>query len=492
MKARRRGASPPLRRLLRSHTARVAGPARNRAPWFALALLLLLGACRPPAPELLPPDRLVVAVRAGPLGWAPEPVGMPQGFEHDLLAQFANEAKLPVVIVPVASAAELATKLATGEAHLGVGGLHRAGEAAPPRFVDGTPMPLVWTAGFHAVEPVVIHGAGASRPRSFNDLKGAKVAYLPSTGLDAEVPRLARQFPLVSFVPLDVPAADALIARVSDGRVDYALVSSLQAAVARNLHLDFEVAFAAAGKLELAWLVPAQDDTLRERLDAFLAKARQGGLVARLAQRYFGHAREVQRPDAGVFQDRIRSVLPDYRKAFLEAQEITGIEWRLLAAVAYQESQWEPLATSETGVRGFMQLTEETARHLGVGDRLDPRASIMGAARYLRDLKSRLPARIQEPDRTWFALAAFNIGHGHLEDARVLAQRRKLDPDAWQDVKQALPLLALPEHYETARLGYARGGMPVAFVDRVRGYYDILLRHEPAHSPRLRVAGRES
>src|SRR5205085_9921398 len=124
----------------------------------------------------------------------------------------------------------------------------------------------------------------------------------------------------------------------------------------------------------------------------------------------------------------------------------------------------DPQATSETGVRGFMQITEETARHLGVVDRLDPKVSIHAAARYLRALKDKLPARIQEPDRTWLALAAFNIGLGHLEDARVLAQRQKLNPDLWTDVKKVLPLLAEPDYYETAKLGYARGGMPVAFV----------------------------
>jgi membrane-bound lytic murein transglycosylase F len=189
-----------------------------------------------------------------------------------------------------------------------------------------------------------------------------------------------------------------------------------------------------------------------------------------------------------VFRERIRDVLPDYRKLFFEAQEVTGVEWRLLAAIAYQESQWDRLATSETGVRGLMQLTEETARHLGVADRLDPRASVLGAARYLRDLKSRLPERIGEPDRTWLALAAFNIGLGHLEDARVLAQKQKLNPDLWADVKKTLPLLALPEYYEQAKLGYARGGMPVVFVDRVRGYYDVLLSQERPHQPRLRAA----
>ena len=174
---------------------------------------------------------------------------------------------------------------------------------------------------------------------------------------------------------------------------------------------------------------------------------------------------------------------------FFAAQEAHGIEWRLLAAVAYQESRWAPDATSETGVRGFMQLTEGTAKELGVTDRLDARESVMAAARYLRDLKAKLPARIPEPDRTWFALAAFNIGMGHLEDARIQAQRDRLDPDRWRDVRKTLPLLALPEYYEKAKSGYARGGMAVAFVDRVRAYYDILLRNEEPHQPRLRPWG---
>jgi membrane-bound lytic murein transglycosylase F len=224
---------------------------------------------------------------------------------------------------------------------------------------------------------------------------------------------------------------------------------------------------------------------LRDDIDRFFTKARAEGLLARFADRYFGHAAQVERIDAGVFQDRLRSVLPAYRRMFEDAQIATGVEWRLLAALAYQESQWDPFATSDTGVRGFMQITEETARHLGVADRLDPHASTFGAARYIAALKAKLPARIAEPDRTWLALAAFNIGAGHLEDARILAQRQKLNPDLWADVKKALPLLALPEYYGTVKNGYGRGGMPVVFVDRVRAYYDILARQEKPLQPRL-------
>jgi len=469
--------------------------ARLPAPVAHLALLIagafLLGGCGspppPPPPEPLPADRLVVAVRMGPATWTRGPDGLALGFEHDLVARFAEEAKLPMDVIPAQSAEDLATKLASGVAHVGIGGLYRPRDGTPPKVAKSQPLAVAWTAGFHPVEPVVVYQRDGFRPRTLADLGKAEVAYLPVGGFDAGIAALAQANSNVRFKAIDLPSAEALIARVSDGSLDYAIVSSMQAAIARHIYLNFDVAFRAGPGHELAWLVPESAHDLRTKLDAFIEKSKGNGFLARLTDRYFGHGQEVQRVDAGVFQERIRRQLPEYRRLFLEAQAESGVDWRLLAAVAYQESQWDAFATSETGVRGFMQLTEETARHLGVTDRLDVRQSVMAAARYLRDLKERLPRRIHEPDRTWLALAAFNIGLGHLEDARVLAQRQKLDPDYWRDVKQALPLLAVPEFHETTKLGYARGGMPVAFVDRVRTYYDILLRHEATQQPRLRA-----
>jgi membrane-bound lytic murein transglycosylase F len=303
--------------------------------------------------------------------------------------------------------------------------------------------------------------------------------------MDGQLADVRTAHPEVRWQPLDVPSADALIAQVADGTISYAVVASSDAALARNIYLGFDVAFTAGPQRKLAWAVAPGYPELREALDAFVAKLRRDGTLERLAERYFADPSEVERIDAGVFQERIRKALPEWRSTFVEAQAQSGIEWRLLAAVAYQESQWDPAATSETGVRGLMQLTEDTARALGVADRLNPRAAAIGAARYLADLKRKLPARIAEPDRTWLALAAFNIGIGHLEDARVLAQRQKLNPDLWSDVQKVLPLLAEPDYYMTLKNGYARGGMPVAFVGRVRGYYDILLRTEAPGQRRL-------
>jgi membrane-bound lytic murein transglycosylase F len=290
----------------------------------------------------------------------------------------------------------------------------------------------------------------------------------------------------VSWQPLALASTAALIKQVSDGTIDYAIVASNEAEALRNVYLTFERAFAVARKQELVWVFPPTQGPLRDQANTFFADLKRDGTLQRLIERYFTYA-QMPRLDAGVFQERMKSLLPQYRTLFQNAQETTGIEWRLLAAIAYQESQWDTQATSETGVRGLMQLTEETARHLGVVDRLDPQAGVYAAAKYLRDLKDKLPRRIAEPDRTWLALAAYNVGIAHLEDARILAQKQKSSPDSWTAVSKALPLLALPEYYEDAKYGYARGGMPVAFVERVRAYYDILLAHQPSLRPRLRM-----
>ena len=453
----------------------------------------------PPPPPLPSPggmNELVVLVLPGPILYFPGPGGTMVGFDAELVRLYAAARKMPLRFVTADSPAELLAAIAKGKAHVGAGGLFRP---APSRAdplghrsratvaTDETRANVQWTVGVFAVEPVVIYNSEGFRPVSWVDLEGETVAYIDGSGLDPEIDALRAAHPGVKWQPVSFPSPAGIIAQVSDGTVGYAIVGSLAASIARNIYLNFDVAFRVGGKREIAWAVPASFPALREDLDAFLAHARRDGTLARLTERYAPEAPQFQRVDANGIKERMDTLLPQLRSLFHEAQEKTGIEWRLLAALAFQESKWDALATSETGVRGMMQITEDTARHLGISDLTDPRQNIIGAARYLRDLKAKLPPRIAEPDRTWFALAAYNIGLGHLEDARILAQKQKLNPNVWSDVKKVLPLLAQPEYYEKAKLGYARGGMPVAFVDRVRGYYDLLLAHEAPHQPRLRM-----
>jgi len=458
----------------------------------------------PPGPPALaaPEDagELVVLIRPGPIVYFAGPDGSMVGFDADLLRMFAAEHDLRIRYLNAASPADAAERTANGEAHVGAGGLFlpqpaapvaagNAGGPPPSPDRDGDPAPPgLWTAGYRTVELLLICNRDGYKPANWRDLEGATVAYVDSRELAADIATLRTAHPGVEFRALELPSSMGLIAQVSDGTIDYAIVGSLAAAAARTTYIDYEVAFRLGMKRELAWTVSPRFPKLRDDLDRFLARAQRDGTIRRLVERYLPDAGQFQRIDADALQQDMRTELPQWLPLFHDVQEKTGIEWRLLAAIAYQESKWDPYATSETGVRGLMQITEDTARHLGIRDRMDPEVSVLGAARYLRDLKAKLPARIHEPDRTWLALAAFNIGIGHLEDARVLAQKQKLDPDHWSDVKRVLPLLALPEFHADAKYGYARGGMPVAFVDRVRGYYDILLARQPALAPRLRMA----
>lgn len=448
--------------------------------------------------SLLPPEEageLVVIVRPGPAVHDPGPNGTLAGLDVDLAREFATEKKIPLRFVVADSAKAVLAAVANGSAHFGAGGLFRPRAPAPvdahvqpvaTANASSVPSELMWTTGVVTVEPVLIYNRDGYKPTRWSDLDGETVAYVDDdAALTSEIASTRAAHPAITWRQLAMPTA-GLISQVSDGTLSYAIVGSIAASLARNIYLDFDVAFAAGGKRDVAWAVSPRYARLASDLDAFLARLRSNGTLARLIERYIPAASQMHRIDAGVLHERVKSVLPQYRSLFHDAQERTGIEWRLLAAIAYQESQWDPTATSETGVRGFMQLTEDTAKRLGVRDLLDPRQNVLGAARYLRELKDKLPKRLVEPERTWMALAAFNIGLGHLEDARILAQKQKLDPDLWIDVKKVLPLLALPEYYDQAKLGYARGGMPVAFVDRVRAYYDVLLAQEQPHWPRLR------
>jgi membrane-bound lytic murein transglycosylase F len=413
-------------------------------------------------------------MRPGPTTWFVGPKGDAVGLDRDMAELFARQLGLPLRVISVDSPPQLIAAIASGEAQIGAGGLYQPAPGDPLNPASS----LLSTRGYHTAEPVLVYNTEGFKPESWNDLTGEIVGIVEGTGLETALGSVRSDHPDVQWRALPLPAAEGLIEQVSEGSLGYAVVASNEAAAARNVFLNVEIAFAVGAKQEFVWLLPASQAVLRDKADVFFEQIIADGTLQRLIDRYFGYARRVQRIDASAFRERIRTVLPAYTGVFHQAQQQSGIEWRLVAAIAYQESRWDPLATSETNVRGMMMLTEETARRLRVVDRLDARQSIVAGARYLADLKKMLPARIAEPDRTWIALAAFNIGIGHLEDARVLAARRKLNPDSWSDLKKTLPLLAQADHAEDTKYGVARGGQAVVFVETVRAYYDVLLRLE--------------
>jgi membrane-bound lytic murein transglycosylase F len=263
---------------------------------------------------------------------------------------------------------------------------------------------------------------------------------------------------------------------VEDGEVDYTLIHSNSYALQRALWPDLIADYTVATDMPLAWAFnPKDDKSLYLAAQRFLTQAKADGTTAKLEDRFYGHVEYFNLYAARSFMRHLEERLPRYEELFRSAADDNEFDWRLLAAVAYQESLWDPGAISPTGVKGLMMLTNDTARQMGISDRTDPEQSIRAGAAYLRRVHAKIPDRIPEPSRTWMALASYNVGFGHLEDARVLTQRQGGDPDNWQDVKQRLPMLAKPAYAEQLKYGTARGGQAVVYVRHIRRYYDLLV-----------------
>lgn len=468
----------------RSTGAGRAGRRRALAALAAAGAAPLLPGCGGgnAVPDLRPGSELVVLTYRSATTWFEDAEGRTAGVEHDLATRFAAEAGYRLRFVVLPQLADVLPALARRQGHFAAAGIAVSPELEG-RFRVGP--------SYQEVAIEVVHDADARRPQGPSDLAGRRVEVMDGTPALAELERLRATVPELAWKLSEALDTEELVARVTGGLVDYAVAESHAIALARNYHVTIATAFRLGTPRRLAWAMPAPaDDRLPRELGAFFERVRGDGSLARLLDRYYGHLQRLGEADLAYFASRVRTVLPLYRRFFHEAQDITGLDWRLVAALGFQESHWDPKAVSYTGVRGLMMMQDDTAAKMGVRNLLDPRENILGGARYLamlRDLLGRAP----EPDRTWIALAAYNIGFGHLEDARALARERKLDPNLWVQLKEVLPLLMRPEIAARTRFGRARGGEAVILTENVRQYYDILRRIEQPHQPAFRSLGEE-
>ncbi len=266
-----------------------------------------------------------------------------------------------------------------------------------------------------------------------------------------------------------------LLGKVQSEEIDYAVVDSSIFELERYMFPNIEVGLELSARQPVGFALPKdRDDSLLEAVNSFLTEYRTRGELEKLKQAYFTDEGLMTVAGSLVFKKRLENRLPKFEALFREVAQKYDYDWLLLAAQAYQESHWEPDARSPTGVRGLMMLTLPTARQLGVDNRLDAEQSLEGGVRYMQSLYQRIPERIAEPHRRKFALAAYNVGFGHLNDARILTQRAGADADTWEDVAKYLPLLGHKKYYSTVKHGFARGNEPVHYVNNIYRLKSIL------------------
>jgi membrane-bound lytic murein transglycosylase F len=330
------------------------------------------------------------------------------------------------------------------------------------------------TENYAEVPQLVVQNRG--RPRA-HDVSGLRLANIvirdQSPQLDLLRSIKSNGLSDLSWIALNIEQPDPLEV-VTDGDADYAIVDASEFEFTRHLYPDANVAFALPDPRLLRWIVRADAVDLAQAANGFFISAKASGEFARIERDASAESRGFDYEDAHRFQADIATRLPELQAMFEQAAHSTGLDWRLLAAVGYQESKWQTQAASADGALGIMMLTTDAASTVGVRDRADQWQNILGGAKYLAQVIDTIPKRIGEPDRTWLALAAYNVGYGHLEDARVLAQMRGKDPDSWSDVRAQLPLLAQEQWYARAKRGYARGWEPARFVEQVRQYLAVL------------------
>ena len=441
-------------------------------------ILLLLAVCvaacgEKPPQAIATSDELVILTRAGSTTYTVDDGHGASGFDYDLARMLAQDLGLKYRIVVAANDADIVRRLKNGEAHLAAAWQVPVDD---PELQSSAPY-------FRSHNVLVTHEASLPLT-TIRQLAGKTVHVVAGSRQEAVLREIKAKVPELIIAVHERYNELDLMEAVATRRFEATLVNNAEFDIGSNYYPELQDSLVIGTQRPIVWLfAPHLEPALIARADAFLERIQRGGEMDRLKDRYFGHVDRLTQADSVRFIERIRSVLPLYRPLFHAAQTSTGIDWRLLAALAYQESQWDPLATSPTGVRGLMMLTEDTADLLRVSNRLDPAQSIRAGAQYLADLRDALPPSVVGPDRLWLALAAYNLGMGHLNAARYLAGTQKADPDSWYAMKKVLPLLARPQYYNRLKSGKGRGGEAVIMTENVRIYNDILNRHERPYRP---------
>ena len=437
--------------------------------WFSCAGLLglLLGCTDSPSlPPLAEGKEVVVVTRNTPTTYYFQG-DHASGFEYGLIRAFAREYDMPVRIKVAFSLPELFDMLASGEAHLAAAGLSQSA-GRDERFVASNP--------YLHQQPLVVYKSGGLRPRSLSALVGRDIVVVAGSVHLETLSSLQQDFPGLTW--REIHAADSLelMQLVTDEKADLAIVDSIEFSIQQQLFPRVVAAMEIGENTPIVWYLPRDEhsEASLELVNQFIARAAEQGQIAQLEREHFGRWEHASRVGSLTFQRKMRDDLPEWQPLLETVAEEYQMDWRLLAAMAYQESHWNPDARSHTGVRGMMMLTRVTASELGVEDRTDPRQSLRGGARFFKDLLRRLPSDIEEPDRTSMALAAYNIGMGHLEDARIMTQQACGDPHLWPDVRAQLPKLQNPNHFPMTKFGFAEGEQAVTYVDNIRHYEGLL------------------
>ncbi|OLQ87221.1 lytic transglycosylase F [Vibrio ponticus] len=409
----------------------------------------------------------------------------PAGLDYEIARQFAEELGVRLEMKPAYQISNLYPALENGEIDIIAAGLTQS----PERIKRFRPAPA-----YYYVSQQLIYKKGQWRPRNLDQLLKKQtelveenngepvVTIVGDSHFNQTLSKIKSDHPEFQFKIDQSADVSDLLKQVSQGKILFTVADSVEVSLSQRIYPDIATAFELTEDQPTSWFLRRSDDeSLYAMVIEFFGNLKQSDHLAQLEEKYIGHIGSFDYVDTRAFIRALDDKLPKWAPLFKEYSE--EFDWRLIAALAYQESHWNPIARSPTGVRGMMMLTLPTAKSVGVTNRLDPEQSVKGGVEYLRRMVNRIPDSIDQHEKIWFALASYNVGYGHVMDARRLTKKQGGNPDQWSDVKERLPLLRQAKYHRQTRYGYARGDEALNYVENIRRYYQSIIGHIEQQTP---------
>ncbi len=312
---------------------------------------------------------------------------------------------------------------------------------------------------------------------SLKELAGKTIHVRRGTSYHNSLKDLRNSGIKLNYILHDNTPTQELIKMVAEKKIEYTIADSNIAYLNRRYYPDIRVGISLHQSEYHGWAVKKKDKKLLKSINQFFTEAMEDGTLNAIYNRYYNDITSFDYYDIKMFHERIQKRLPKYKDIILKQARKYNLDWRIIVAITYQESHFQPLARSYTNVRGLMQVTMGTARDMGITNRLDPYQSIMAGSKYLHQLKNRFNDIEDEYQKLIFSIASYNIGYYHIRDAQSIAELKGLDKNDWYSIKTVLPLLTQRKYYNATKYGYARGFETVNYVTKILTYYDIL-RHK--------------
>ena len=436
--------------------------------WLMITCLVLLSSCggddnsASSADEQGTRDKLTVLIINSPTAYYYDRDDRLAGPEYEMTQSFAAYLGVEVEYKAYDSTYQVIDALRNGEGDIAAAGL---------TINDSRRQQFDFGPSYQTLEEKLVCRRDGKNISSVEDMQGLEIA----VSADSSYTETLNKIPGIDWRADPERNTQSLLEAVANKELDCTVSDTTLFNIERRYHTELASKYTLADGVKLGWMLEKGDDGLRQSIEDWFAEYSKTDLEQML-DRYYGYVEIFDYVDTHKFLQRVDTRLKQYKEMFIDAAHKHDIDPALLAAQSYQESHWNRKAKSPTGVRGMMMLTQPVAKSLGVKSRLDAKENIYAGAKFLAKMR-KMVEHVPEPDRTWLALAAYNVGRGHFRDAQSLAKKLGKDPDKWSDMKTVLPLLSEKKYYKDLRYGYARGNEPVTYVTRIRNYQHLLEKH---------------